>query len=63
VHPYFLFESLGSFFMIAGIGFFRMNRAKTYKDETDESELPALVLGVVCVLIALILLWVYFAWT
>jgi hypothetical protein len=61
VLPYFIFRLLDSFFMIAGIGFLAMNRAKTWKDETDTSERPTAVLGVVCIIIAVILDGVYLA--
>jgi hypothetical protein len=38
-----------------------MNRAKTWKDETDTSERPTAVLGVLCIIIAVILYGVYLA--
>jgi hypothetical protein len=48
--------------MIAGIGFLAMNRAKTYKDETDESEAPMKILGVACVVIGVILFGICWFW-
>jgi hypothetical protein len=48
--------------MLAGIGLLRMNRAKTFKDETDESELPTQILGVTCIVIAVILFGVSLVW-
>jgi hypothetical protein len=50
------------FFMIAGIGFLSMLRAKTYKDEHDESELPTRIIGITCIVIAVTLFGVYWFW-
>jgi len=48
--------------MIAGIGFLSMLRAKTYKDEHDESELPTRIIGITCIVIAVTLFGVYWFW-
>jgi len=59
VSLYFFVRLLMSFFMIAGIGFLAMNRGKTFKDEHDESEWPTEILGIICVVIAVILFGVW----
>jgi len=62
VSLYVFVRLLTGFFMIAGIGFLAMNRARTFKDEHDESEWPTEILGVICVIIAVILLGVRWVW-
>ena len=48
--------------MVARIGFLAMNRAKTFKDESDESERPTAILGETFIIIAVVLFIVDWMW-
>lgn len=59
---YVFVQLLARLCIIAGIGFLAMDRAKTFKDETDESEVPLRVCGVAFIVVGVILYGVDWFW-